>query len=113
MASNDVFHAIAHPARRQILDRLLFGEASVSELAEPFAMSRPAVSQHLRVLREAGLVTERRDGRQRRYRIEVEPLEEVRDWLAAYDQFWREGLDKLGRYLADRDAEQEAGDDSA
>ncbi|HLT19455.1 MAG TPA: metalloregulator ArsR/SmtB family transcription factor [Thermomicrobiales bacterium] len=113
MSANDVFQAIAHPARRQILDRLLSGEATVGELAEPFDISRPAVSQHLRVLRDAGLVTERREGRQRYYRIEPEPLEEVRAWLASYDQFWQDRLASLGRFLADRDAAEERSDDRA
>jgi DNA-binding transcriptional ArsR family regulator len=102
IASVDVFQAIAHPARRRLLDALAGGEASVSELSEPFAMSRPAVSQHLRVLREAGLVVERREGRQRIYRIEGAPLIEVRDWIAGYDSFWQERLGALGRHLEDR-----------
>lgn len=101
-ASVDVFQAIAHPARRQILDALAGGEAPVNELSEPFAMSRPAVSQHLRVLREAGLVVERREGRQRIYRLDSAPLREVRDWVSSYDRFWQERLEALGHHLKER-----------
>ncbi len=79
MMSAGAFQAIAHPARRKILDTLLSGKASASELAQPFHMNQPSVSQHPRVLREAGPVADRRNGRQRLYRIETEPLREVRD----------------------------------
>ncbi len=102
MTTVDVFQAIAHPARRQILDSLVSGEVSAGELAAPFAMSRPAVSQHLKVLREAGLVIERREGRHRLYRIDPAPLQEVHEWLEIYDNFWRDRLDALGSYLEDR-----------
>lgn len=102
MMSTDVFQAIAHPVRRQILDSLATGEATVTDLARPHEMSRPAVSQHLRVLREAGLVHERRRGRHRVYQIDPEPLAEVRDWLGSYDSFWQERLTALGRFLEDR-----------
>lgn len=98
----DVFQAIAHPARRRLLDELAEGEASVNTLASPFQMSRPAVSQHLRILREAKLVSERRLGRERLYRLEPEPLREVNEWLARYDRFWTDKLEALGEYL-DRD----------
>ena len=102
MMSTDVFHAIAHPVRRQILDTLLVGEATVTDLTSPHQMSRPAVSQHLRVLREAGLVRERRSGRHRVYRIELAPLVEVGDWLSNYDSFWQARLSALGHFLEDR-----------
>lgn len=104
---SDVFTAIAHPVRRQILDRLTEGEESVSHLAEPFGMSRPAVSQHLRILRDAGLVTEERHGRERRYRLQPERLYEVRAWMRKYDRFWQTRLASLGAYL-DRAEEEEA-----
>ncbi|HEX2172030.1 MAG TPA: metalloregulator ArsR/SmtB family transcription factor [Dehalococcoidia bacterium] len=95
----DVFHAIADPTRRSLLDLLGEGERPVKSLAAPFAMSRPAISQHLRILQQAGLVTERRVGRERRYRLHAGPLREVRDWIQKYDQFWRDRLDALGSYL--------------
>ena len=98
-AHADVFLAIAHPARRAMLDRLRDGELPVGELAAPFAMSLPAVSQQLRVLRRAGLVRERRQGRQRFYRLEPEPLRGVRDWMRAYEKFWSRKLRDLGTYL--------------
>lgn len=99
----DVFTAIAHPVRRQILDRLAEGAESASHLAEPFGMSRPAVSQHLRVLRDAGLVTEERRGRERHYRLQPERLYEVRAWMRTYDRFWQTRLASLGAYLARTD----------
>lgn len=95
----DVFAAIAHPARRQILDLLAEGERPVNELASHFAMSRPAVSQHLRALLDAGLVQETRHGRERRYRLAPGRLAEVSAWLARYERFWRDGLRRLGDYL--------------
>ena len=81
MSAVDVYTAIADPTRRGLLDLLAEGERPVKRLAEPFAMTRPAVSQHLRVLREAGLVTERRVGRERRYRLRAAPLREVDEWV--------------------------------
>ena len=102
MMHMDVFQAVAHPVRRQIHDRLTAGEASVTELTAPFTVSRPAISQHLRVLREADLVRERRSGRRRLYRINPEPLREIRDWIRAYDQFWSDRLATLGDFLEDR-----------
>jgi DNA-binding transcriptional ArsR family regulator len=86
--------------RRQILDLLRDGEQPVHRLAAPFAMSRPAVSQHLRLLREAGLVSEHRVGRERRYRLEAERLRVVEAWVRGYEQFWLRKLDALGRFLA-------------
>ena len=98
-AHSDVFLAIAHPARRAILDRLRRGEQPVLALAEPFDMTLPAVSQQLRVLRDAGLVSERRVGRQRVYRLNPEPLREIRDWMRHYEKFWTRRLRRLGDYL--------------
>lgn len=96
---SDVYHAIADPTRRRLVERLRAGERSVSELAAPFAVSRPAISQHLRVLREAGLVSERRVGRERRYRLHPGPLREVSEWVRQYEGFWTERLDALEREL--------------
>ena len=98
-AHSDVFLAIAHPARRAILDRLRAGEQPVNALAEPFDMTLPGVSQQLRILRHAGLVTERRVGRQRVYALNPEPLREVRDWMRTYEQFWATKMKGLGKYL--------------
>ena len=91
-----VYEAIADPTRRSILDALAAGEQPVNRLAEPFVMSRPAVSQHLRVLREAGLVRERRVGRERRYSLDATPLGEVAIWIATYRRFWADRMDRLG-----------------
>ncbi|MFB2771314.1 ArsR/SmtB family transcription factor [Pelatocladus sp. BLCC-F211] len=98
-ASADVFVAIADPTRRALLDLLRTGEQPVKQLAEPFAMSLPAISQHLQVLCEAGLVQMRKAGRQRLYRLNPEPLKQISDWIADYEQFWQEKLDALGNYL--------------
>jgi DNA-binding transcriptional ArsR family regulator len=98
-ADADIFTAIAHPVRRQLLDELVTGEQSVTRLAEPFGMSRPAISQHLRVLRDVGLVTEQRRGRERQYRLQPERLYEVRAWMQKYERFWRNHLAALGDYL--------------
>lgn len=103
-APTDVYQAIADPTRRRILDLLAEKERPVTELAAPFAMSRPAVSQHLRVLLEAGLVAERRAGRRRLYRLQAGPLQDIDGWLGAYRRFWGIRLQALGEYL---DAERE------
>ena len=96
---NDVFHAIAHPARRAILVTLRRGESAAGELAEPFGMTLSAVSQHLRVLEEAELVTCRRDGRHRLYRLRPQPLGEVVSWIDEFAAFFAGRLDALGEYL--------------
>jgi DNA-binding transcriptional ArsR family regulator len=98
-ADSDVFLAVADPTRRRLLDLLAAGEKGVTELAEPFDVTLPAISQHLRILREAKLVRERREGRRRLYRIDPAPLREVFDWIGHYERFWREKLDALGNYL--------------
>jgi DNA-binding transcriptional ArsR family regulator len=93
------FAALADPTRRAILARLLLGECSVGELAEPFEMSMPAVSKHLRVLEHAGLIAQRRDAQWRRCRIKGGPLKEVSDWTDRYRQVWEERLDRLEEYV--------------
>ena len=93
------FAALADPTRRAILARLLLGECSVGELAEPFEMSMPAVSKHLRVLERAGLIAQRRDAQWRRCRIKAGPLKEVSDWTERYRQIWEERLDRLDEYV--------------
>ncbi len=95
----DVYRAIADPTRRAILDRLRAGQAPVNELAAGFRMSRPAVSKHLRVLRQAKLVHERRDGRQRLYRVDPAPLNDIARWLEGYRAFWQVSLDNLKRHI--------------
>lgn len=96
----DVFAAISHRARRQILDLLADGELPVNEIAAHFEMSRPAVSQHLRILLEAGLLTEQRHGRERRYGFMPERLTVVRDWIKLYDRFWDDRLRRLQKHVA-------------
>ena len=96
----DVFHAISHRARREMLDQLTDEERSVSVIASHFSMSRPAVSQHLRILLDAGLVTERKQGRERRYRLVPEKLAPVRDWIAHYERFWDDHLQRLQNHLS-------------
>jgi DNA-binding transcriptional ArsR family regulator len=93
------FAALADPTRRAILARLAGGEASVTELAEPFEMSLPAVSKHLKVLERAGLITRRRDRQWRPARLEAGPLEEVAEWAERYRRFWEESYDRLDEYL--------------
>ncbi|PTL82166.1 helix-turn-helix transcriptional regulator [Vitiosangium sp. GDMCC 1.1324] len=99
----DVFKAISDPNRRQLLALLAEGDRSVTELMAPFRISQPAISQHLKVLREAGLVSERRVGRHRHYRLNPAPLREVFDWVAHFEQFWLEKLRGLEQYLDEED----------
>jgi DNA-binding transcriptional ArsR family regulator len=96
----DVFAALANPTRRDLLEALRRdGPQPANDLADGFAMARPSVSEHLRVLREAGLVGEHRAGRQRIYRLEAAPLRDVADWLAPYERFWRERVTGLRELL--------------
>jgi DNA-binding transcriptional ArsR family regulator len=92
---------IAEPTRRLILDELRGGEHPVQTLVERLAISQPAVSKHLRVLRDAGLVSVRPDGQRRLYRVRPEPLIELDDWLEPYRRMWRSSLDKLEDHLAE------------
>jgi len=96
----EVFGAISHPARRRMLDLLAEGDCPVNTIAGHFEMSRPAVSQHLRVLLDAGLVSEQRHGRERRYRLAPERLGPVRDWIAHYERFWDDHLQRLQEQLS-------------
>lgn len=105
--------ALADPTRRAILARLALGEASVTELAEPFAMSLPAVSKHLKVLERAGLISRGRSAQWRPCRLEAGPLKDVASWLDHYRRFWDESLDRLEDYLRLlQRAQQEPGKDS-
>jgi DNA-binding transcriptional ArsR family regulator len=101
-ATADVFRAIADPTRRGILDRLRAGPAPVNALASDFEQSRPAISKHLRILREANLVSEARSGRERLYRIEPAPLRGVVKWMETYRPFWEVSLGNLKRHLEKR-----------
>jgi DNA-binding transcriptional ArsR family regulator len=94
---NDTFAALADPTRRAILGRLVGGEATVTELAEPFAMTLPAVSKHLKVLEKAGLITRGREAQWRPCRLEADPLREVADWLDGYRRFWEASQERFGR----------------
>ncbi|HEX2362470.1 MAG TPA: metalloregulator ArsR/SmtB family transcription factor [Jiangellaceae bacterium] len=93
------FSALADPTRRAILSRLAAGEASVSELAEPFDISLPAISKHLKVLERAGLIARSRERQWRPARLETAPLKEVADWTERYRHFWEERYDRLDEYL--------------
>jgi DNA-binding transcriptional ArsR family regulator len=96
---NDTFAALADPTRRAILARLASGEATVGELAAPFAISLPAVSRHLKVLERASLIERKRDGQTRRCRLNPAPLDEAAEWLAFHRAFWTASLDRLARHL--------------
>ena len=96
---NATFAALADPTRRAILARLAAGEATVKELAAPFAMSGPAVSKHLRVLERAGLITRGRDAQWRPCRLEAAPLREVAEWAEEYRRFWDASYERLDDYL--------------
>lgn len=102
-----VFGALADPTRRAILARLTSGEASVTELAEPFAMSLPAVSKHLKVLERAGLIARAREAQWRPCRLDAGPLREVADWIEHYRGFWEQSFDRLDEYLRELKANEE------
>lgn len=99
LPKHDVFQAIADPTRRQLLRLLADGEMNVTGISSRFPMSRTAVSKHLRVLSDAGLVTERRVGRQTRYSLQPEPLLEVKQWLVFYERFWENKIMALKHYV--------------
>jgi DNA-binding transcriptional ArsR family regulator len=111
------FAALADPTRRAIIARLAMGETTVNELAKPFDMSGPAISKHLKVLENAGLITRGREAQWRPCRIEPKALKVVDDWLERYRQFWEERLDRLEEYLntlqAEAAAEQKAAPSAA
>lgn len=104
-----VFSALADPTRRAILERLRRGEATVTELAEPFAMSLPAVSKHLKVLERAGLISRGREAQWRPCRLEPRTLQPAAGWLDAYRRLWEESLDRLDEYL--REIQAQSGTD--
>ncbi len=96
---SNTFGALADPTRRAILARLALGETSVTELAQPFAMSLPAISKHLKVLERAGLVARGREAQWRPCKLAPEPLRAIADWVTQYRQFWEGSLDRLEDYL--------------
>ena len=98
-----MFEVLAEPHRRRILDLLRGGERTVGDLVSVLGISQPGVSKHLRVLRQAGLVEVRADGRRRRYRLRTEPLREIDEWLAPYRAVWSDRLDALEAHLDDID----------
>jgi DNA-binding transcriptional ArsR family regulator len=102
------FAALADPTRRAILARLSLGEISVTELAEPFEMSLPAVTKHLKVLEKAGLITRGRHAQWRPCRLKAAPLRDVSDWVEQYRRHWEERLDRLGEYLKELQAQEAA-----
>ena len=105
------FAALADPTRRAIIARLARGEASVTELAEPFAMTQPAISKHLKVLERAGLVTRRRDAQRRPCRLEAGALRDATEWLDAYRRFWAEQYERLDDLLAELQSTPQEGPD--
>ena len=100
------FAALADPTRRAILARLASGQASVTEVAEPFRMSMPAVSKHLKVLERAGLIKRGRDAQWRPCRLEATPLKNVADWVEHYRRFWEESFNRLDEYLLELKAKE-------
>src|SRR5262245_9958245 len=106
---SEVFAALADPTRRAILARLATGEATVNELAEPFAVSVQAVSKHLKVLERAGLVTRGRSAQQRPARLRGAPLADAAAWLAIYRRFWESGFDRLSDQVRDMQAHKKKG----
>ena len=103
---NDPFYAIAHPLRRAILESLLEQAQPAMYLADKYDISKPGISQHLKVLKEAGLVSEEKVGRTRFYMVEQEPLKDVHDWISKFEKFWNEKLNNLGAYLKKKHGEK-------
>lgn len=100
------FAALADPTRRAILTRLMEGERPVKELAEPFAMTLPAITKHLKVLEKAGLIRRSREAQWRPCRLEAGPLKEVHDWIEHYRRFWEQSFDRLDQYLKELQAKE-------
>lgn len=104
------FAALADPTRRRILEHLAGGERCVTDLAKPHRMSLPAVSKHLRVLEQAGLVKRRRDGRVHSLKLEAKPMKEAQQWIEEYRRFWEESFDRLDDYLKQLQAKEKTND---
>jgi DNA-binding transcriptional ArsR family regulator len=109
---DSTFAALADPTRRAILDCLALGEASVTTLAEPFPISLPAISRHLKVLERAGLIGRGRDAQWRPCRLEPAPLKDAAHWLEQYRRFWEESFDRLADYLGDLGGKEDRHDDN-
>ena len=109
--TSDVFNAIAEPQRREILMVLRAGERGVTELAEELGLPQPGTSKHLRVLREVGLVRDRRDGRRRLYGLNARGLRPIHEWTGGFEKFWSESFDRLDSYV--QDLEQDSRRDSS
>ena len=107
---SSTFSALADPTRRAILARLALGEAPVTELAQPFEMSLPAISKHLKVLEKAGLIAKGREAQWRPCKLEAAPLKEATDWLEHYRQFWEQSFDRLEAYLKELQAKEKTDD---
>jgi DNA-binding transcriptional ArsR family regulator len=103
------FAALADPTRRGILARLAQGEATVNQLAEPYDLALPTVSKHLKVLKDAGLVSQGRDAQWRPCRLETRPLHDAADWVARYTQMWEKRLDRLEAYIGELQAQEQSG----
>ena len=106
---SSTFAALADPTRRAILARLASGEKSVNDLAEPFELSLPAVSKHLKVLETAGLISRGRDAQWRPCRLEAAPLKDISNWVERYRKFWEESFDRLDVYLREIQAREKKG----
>ncbi|HJP76197.1 MAG TPA: metalloregulator ArsR/SmtB family transcription factor [Pseudonocardiaceae bacterium] len=106
-ATDRLFGALANPTRRDVLDLLLSGPRTVADIAAHFDMARPSVSEHLKVLKDGGLVAENRQGRFRYYAVEPAPLHELGEWLRPYERFWRERLAAMAELIDQVAAEQE------
>jgi DNA-binding transcriptional ArsR family regulator len=106
---SSTFAALADPTRRAILARLALGETSVTELAEPFEMSMPAISRHLKVLEKAGLISRGREAQWRPCKLKAEPLKRAADWLEEYRQFWEQSFDRLDEYLKTMQEKEKGG----
>ncbi len=103
---DETFFALSDPTRRAIIARLADGDTTVAELSEPFRVSAPAISKHLKVLECAGLLTRERDGRARRCHLVPEPLKEAAEWVEKYQRFWEGQLDQLAQYLEQKKREK-------
>ncbi|MGB7464007.1 MAG: metalloregulator ArsR/SmtB family transcription factor [Candidatus Acidiferrum sp.] len=106
-ALDSTFGALADPTRRAILATLMLGQASITELAKPHRMSLPAVMKHVRVLEEAGLVSQKKIGRTRRCQLAAQPLKEAEQWLSQYRAFWEGTFDSLARYLSQEENKED------
>jgi DNA-binding transcriptional ArsR family regulator len=103
---NRTFAALADPTRRRILEHLATGDRCVTDLAQPYRMSLPAVSKHLRVLENAGLIRRRRDGRVHRLKLQARPMQQAQQWIEEYRKFWEESFDRLDDYLKELQAKE-------